>query len=192
MTTFIPGKPVVSFETKKGDTALIRYPQWEDLPQLTEFINELSAEDTYILFSGEAISEEDEVDFLLDWYKRMEFGDGIYLVCVVREMIVCVCEIRRYESDRRRGEHVATLGLSVRASFRGDGIGKTLAQAALEEAQQHLEGLRMITLRVFADNITAIELYKKLGFVEVGRLPGAFKYKDSYQDRLEMALVMVQ
>ena len=191
MSQFIPGQPVVSFFLESSDEeVVIRYPRWEDLHDLHAFINELSAEDTFISFSGEEISLEDEADFLLNWYKRMEFGDGVYLVCELREKIVGACEISRNEEDRARGEHVGVMGLSVAKSARRAGIGENLARATIEEARQVISDLRIIKLRAFAENAPAIALYTKLGFVEAGRLPGVVKYHGEFQDRVEMCLLI--
>jgi RimJ/RimL family protein N-acetyltransferase len=154
MSQFIPGQPVVSFFLESSDEeVVIRYPRWEDLHDLHVFINELSSEDTYISFSGEEISLEEEADFLLNWYKKMEFGDGVYLVCELHEKIVGACEISRNEEDR-----------------------------------QTISDLRIIKLRAFAENAPAIALYSKLGFVEVGKLPGVVKHADVYLDQVEMCL----
>ena len=39
---------------------VIRYPKWEDLEELTRYINKLSSEDTFVTFSGEEIKKEEE------------------------------------------------------------------------------------------------------------------------------------
>ncbi len=188
MTVFSPGKPVVSTESKTGSPILVRYPQWEDLYNLQDFINTISAEDTYITFSGEHISLESEADYLLNWYKCMELRCGVCLVCESGENIIAQCGIEIDESDRERGKHVGVLGLSVAKEFRGQGVGETLIRASIEEARQHIENLRIIRLRVFAENTPAIQLYKKVGFIEAGRIPGVVQYKGEYLDRLEMYL----
>jgi len=189
-TSFIPGAPVVQFETKTGAEVLVRYPRWEDLPQLLQFINSLSAEDTYVALSGEQLTFEEEADFLLNWFKRMEFGDGVYLVCESDEHIVGGCGIERVESDRTRGEHVGSFGLSIAKEFRGQGLGENLSKAAIEEAKTNMPNLQIITLTAFAENIPAVTLYKKLGFIETGRMPGGYKYKKKYQDKTEMCLML--
>jgi L-phenylalanine/L-methionine N-acetyltransferase len=187
-TSFIPGAPVVQFQTKDGRDVLVRYPKWEDLVQLQEFINTLSSEDTYISFSGEQLSLEDEADFLLNWFKRMEFGDGVYLVCEHREKIIGACGIERVDADRARGEHLGSFGLSIAQEFRGQGVGESLSNAVLEEAKMRMDNLRIVKLTVFTENTPAVSLYKKLGFIEYGKIPGAVLYKGEYQSRTEMYL----
>lgn len=43
-------------ETSKGNHILIRYPSKEDAQAMTDYINKLSKEQTYISFQGEEIS----------------------------------------------------------------------------------------------------------------------------------------
>jgi [ribosomal protein S18]-alanine N-acetyltransferase len=57
---------------------------------------------------------------------------------------------------------VHELGMSILAEFRGQGWGRRLVEAALDEAR--VEGIRKVELEVFPDNARAIALYASLGF----------------------------
>jgi ribosomal protein S18 acetylase RimI-like enzyme len=46
--------------------------------------------------------------------------------------------------------------------------------------------IKIITLRVFSTNKSAIDLYKKIGFKVVARLPKRNYYKGKYVDDLVM------
>jgi hypothetical protein len=50
MSNFIPGKVIKTFITKKDTEVTIRYPKWEDLDEMTRYINEISKEDTFVTF----------------------------------------------------------------------------------------------------------------------------------------------
>lgn len=63
------------------------------------------------------------------------------------------------------------LGILVSRERRGRGIGTELLREAFAWARQH--GIPELTLGVFPHNAAAINLYAKLGFVEVGRLEGS-------------------
>lgn len=53
-------------------------------------------------------------------------------------------------------------------------------------------GYEQLELGVFSDNSSALHLYQKLGFQEVGRMPNAFKLPDgSYSDEIMMVLPFV-
>lgn len=82
--------------------------------------------------------------------------------------------------------HGAGLGLSVHDDYHGRGVGTALMQALTECADGSL-GLRRIELTVFVDNLPAIALYRKFGFVEEGR-SRAYAMRDGMlADALHMA-----
>jgi ribosomal protein S18 acetylase RimI-like enzyme len=60
------------------------------------------------------------------------------------------------------------LGLTVLKAYRRIGLGEALLRTGLEWSRA--QGIRKVRLGVFATNESAIALYKKLGFVEEGRL----------------------
>jgi len=85
-------------------------------------------------------------------------------------------------------EHVwHVTGLAVDPAAEGQGVGRALMEALIDEARAH--GGRRITLRVFAPNERAQRLYRRLGFELEGTLRGEFKVgDDEYVDDLMMAL----
>jgi len=90
-------------------------------------------------------------------------------------------------SNRRAVQHVATLGMSVSADARGQGVGGALVEAALEWATEH--GFTRIELYVYARNAPAIALYEKHGFVTEGRRKHFIRSGDEFLDDLVMARV---
>lgn len=186
--SFIPGKVVKTFTTKSGQEAVLMYPRWEHLHQLLEYINTLSREDTYIRFSGEQLTLQDEAEYLASIFVAMELQRKVYLYCMVDHQLVGVCEVGKIPELQARGQHMARLGITVAQGFRGQGIGEELAKATLTEAREHLAGLRSVLLECFVTNTPALNLYRKLGFVEVGRIPEYLKHGDTYVDEVQMVL----
>ncbi|VVP15785.1 Mycothiol acetyltransferase [Pseudomonas fluorescens] len=87
---------------------------------------------------------------------------------------------------REKARHKATLfGMYVSAKARQRGLGYTLVQAALTEAQDH-QGLRLVQLTVTAGNDAAINLYKRCGFIQFGLEPMAVRVGEEYFDKLHM------
>lgn len=81
--------------------------------------------------------------------------------------------------------HIATI--AVHPDFRRQGIGRLLLKTALEAAAA--EGAKSGLLEVRAGNLAAQELYKRFGFVEVGRRPKY--YKDNGEDAVLMTLARI-
>lgn len=87
-------------------------------------------------------------------------------------------------SPRRR--HVAAVGMSVRDDWQGRGIGSALLKTAVERADRWMNVLR-IELTVFVDNVAAIALYRRHGFVVEGT-HRAYALRDGvYVDAYAMA-----
>ncbi len=84
------------------------------------------------------------------------------------------------------GSHVANASFAVAPAARGLGVGRALALQALLEAERL--GYRAMQFNlVVATNQAAIELWRSLGFDEVGRLPEAFRLRgERYVDALVM------
>jgi putative acetyltransferase len=82
-----------------------------------------------------------------------------------------VGHIGLYRKDGRLA-YGAGLGMTVHDDFQGMGIGTTLTHAALDLADNWLN-LKRVELTVFVDNLRAIGLYERCGFIIEGTL-GAF------------------
>ncbi|MDQ2935223.1 MAG: GNAT family N-acetyltransferase, partial [Chloroflexota bacterium] len=83
-------------------------------------------------------------------------------------------------------DHMGTLSISVAASWRDVGIGGALMQAALDWARQR--GLAKVALGVFPDNLRAIAVYERAGFVREGLRRRQYRDgDDSFRDELLMA-----
>jgi ribosomal protein S18 acetylase RimI-like enzyme len=84
-------------------------------------------------------------------------------------------------------KHCGALGMGVLAAYRSRGIGKQLLAATLAHARRN--GITRIELEVRADNLDAIKLYERVGFVHEGRKRNSMRFNGTYFDSLAMALV---
>lgn len=178
---FEPGKIIKTCTSRKGKEIVIRYPQWEDLNEMLRFINELSAEDTYITYSGETISKDEEIDWLAKVLKDLEKKNGSFIYAFDGKIMVGSCAVSRRE---KRKEHVGRIGISVAKEYREEGVGAALFETILSEAKDL--GFTIVDLEVYGTNDRAYNLYKKFGFIEAGRAPGMVRYKDSFLEEIWM------
>ncbi len=81
--------------------------------------------------------------------------------------------------------HVGTLGMGVLSKYRGKGIGKQLLQTAIHHAHTK-NSIEKVELEVFSSNTSAVELYKKYGFVIEGERVKARKLDGQYDNILLM------
>jgi RimJ/RimL family protein N-acetyltransferase len=85
----------------------------------------------------------------------------------------------------KQTRHVASLGMAVDEFWRGKGVGSALLAEALSWAEW--AGVEKVALTVYPHNQRAINLYKKFGFSEEGRLSGHSKKASGYEDEIVMA-----
>ena len=78
--------------------------------------------------------------------------------------------------------HIANASYAVDSRCRGKHIGEQLVRDCLAQAKEH--GFKLMQFNaVVENNIHARHLYERLGFVQLGTIPGGFKMKDgSYQN----------
>lgn len=74
-----------------------------------------------------------------------------------------------------RGAHIATASFMVSAASRGTGVGRALCEYVIARARESgYAGMQFNA--VVSTNTSAIALYRDLGFVTIGTVPGAFDH----------------
>ena len=66
--------------------------------------------------------------------------------------------------------HTGVLGIVIAEPYRGDGLGELMVREALRRARAF--GITLVELTAFENNARARALYRKVGFKEVGIVPG--------------------
>jgi len=176
------GRVVKTFTSKKGHEVVIRYPRWEDLDDLTTYINELSQEDTFIEFSKEAVTKESEARYLSSNFCAIEKGDMIQLFLFVDRKFAGNCAVTR---GIRRRAHVGEIGIAVSKNFREEGIGTVFLETLIEEIKK-MKGITVLTLTCYENNPRALHVYEKLGFQKVGVVPGAIAFHGEFVGEVMM------
>lgn len=170
---------------KDGRRATIRSAQISDAEGVLEQIKSVFAEREYTV----TIIDDDMSDFTVDkekeWInKHIEQPGHLFIVAEVDGRIVGSADL--HNGNRKRIQHVGTLGITVIKDFRGLGVGKALMEALLNWALDN-PLIEKIGLEVFDVNKPAIELYNKLGFIEEGRKAKGIKLgQGSYVDSILM------
>jgi RimJ/RimL family protein N-acetyltransferase len=110
--------------------------------------------------------------------------DAAVFVAEAGEEIVGRLSVARDAHPASR--HVADLGLMVAASYRRQGVGTALLDAAVAWARQ--TGVHKLELHVFPHNEAAIALYEKYGFRREGYRHAHYRRENGYVDAILMAL----
>ena len=170
------------FAARDGTVVVFREPRPSDAKLLMDFINAFVAEPMSGLLINKRVRLKEEKAWLRGWLADIRSRKGVMLLVEADGRIQGNCTVSRLVW---KSSHMADAGIALSKDFRGRGIGEALMKETIELARKRMSGLEMIQLKAFDYNERALELYKKLGFVVVGRVPRANKEgKDYYDDVL--------
>ena len=97
-------------------------------------------------------------------------------VAVLRNTDRLLGMYRLLPNQRDRGSHVANASFMVSPAAQGVGIGKLLGRHCLEQAR-NTGFLAMQFNYVVSTNVSAVLLWKRLGFSVIGTLPRAYRHQ---------------
>lgn len=181
-----PDEIMKRFTAKNGRDVILRTPKWEDLDDLLDYINSLAEEDLDVLPERRKMTREEEANWLEHKLAEMEKGKAIDIVAEVDGRVVANSEVN---VNKRARSHVGELAIGIRLGYRDMGIGNEIMKTLIEESRK--AGLKVLMLRVFANNDRAKHLYEKVGFKETGRIPKGINRKNKYIDDIIMTLNLV-
>jgi RimJ/RimL family protein N-acetyltransferase len=175
----------VSKTTKSGLKLTFRTPMPGEGKDLLETMREVMRESEHLLTEPDEFkyTVEQEESLIRDY---LEHPDKLLVVPEIEGKIAGMLNFS--VGHRRRIAHQGDLGISLRAQYRGRGVGRLLMEEFLKwaHANPRLETAR---LRVHARNEGAFALYRALGFREEGReLKGAKLGPGNYDDVILMAV----
>ncbi len=165
---------------KDGRAALIRRAEPTDAEALLDAVNEVGAEQVYIMTERIRYTVAEEADML----RKLDPQRTLFLVAIVDRKLVGSADIER--GRQSKNAHTASLGISLRKTVRGQGLGRAMMEELLRWAKE--ERVRKVTLSVFATNESALALYRQLGFTEEARLRGQVILSGRPVDEVVMAL----
>ncbi len=169
---------------KTGEILNIRKATPDDAIEIINYADKVSRESDNISYGpGEfRMTIEQEQNYIKS---LKDSKNCIMILGLIKKQIVSVASLTG--GKRKRREHLASLGITVRKPFWRQGIGREMSKFLINWAQQS-NFIRKINLSVRIDNIGAIELYKQLGFNEVGILTRVLKINEEFYDALMMGL----
>ena len=160
---YIQGLPI--------DGITLRSPEERDAEAMIALLKQVFGETPYLLRTPEefGLSVEDERKWLR---AREDDPRGAFIVAWDGDRPVGTVSVMEV-SPLSRLRHRSRLGICLLKAYWGRGVGTRMMETALE-------------LEVDAENERAIALYRRFGFEEYGRLPGATRRDGQFFDELLM------
>ena len=168
-----------AFTSKSGTDVILRPLQWSDLDDVLTLINELVEEEAMI-GQDKPTTRDQQVDRQAETMKDVESNRSVVIIAEADGKAVGMANARKRGG---RLSHTAGLGVFVQGTYRDQGIGSEMMKEL--EAQAKRVGVEVLYLEVYSIS-PAVELYRRLGYTEYGRLPGGIKYRGEYVDMISM------
>ena len=160
----------------------IRPATLDDAEGVLEVLNSVVQERKYSSFDR-ILTVEEERQFIASLGER----SGLF-VAELEGRIIGFQTIEPFAAYTPAMDHVGIMGTFVHADFRGQGIGRQLAEASFKFAQE--TGYEKAVIYVRASNEAAQEFYQKLGFVPKGTLAKQVKIDGEYEDVVFMEMFL--
>jgi len=170
MNPFLKGKQIYLRAIALSD-ATEEYVQWINDPEVTKGLV------TGVYPSG--------IEELRDYIKSVISDNNTIMMAVCDHDDVHIGNIKLDRFDHIA--KTAELGLMIgNRNYWGKGIGSEMCELILKYAFKELN-LRKVSLTVYGNNLAAIKLYQKLGFIIEGTLKKHVFAEGDYHDKLWMS-----
>ena len=174
---------------KDGRTLILRDPTLDDAQEMVDYLKIVGGETDYLLADEngiEGLTLEGEKSWITG---TLSAPNTKMFVGTIDGEIVLVCDVRA--AGRPRIAHVGGVAISIKRDYWRLGIGSIAMQAMIDFAKS-TNFLRTLSLEVREGNERAIALYKRFGFVEVGRHKARINVRGTYYDEILMDLDLTE
>ncbi len=183
--SFNEGKIIRKFSVQ-GRKVIFRYPKRTDAPGMLGYINSMIDERTFISKQKKATMAE-ERKWLKEKLENLRKGSEITICVEIDGRYAGSGHLRAkpYEGEK----HVVNLGIGLLKDFRDLGIGSMLLET-MEKIAKGLMKANIIELDCFSINSRGLHVYRKSGYAEAGRIPGAINHYGKHCDKVIMFKVL--
>ncbi len=171
-----------TFTTKLNRSIIIREAISKDCKKLLALkLQYLKETNSIPLFDYEYTNSIAEEETLIKKYQKER--NSTLLVAENNGQIIGNIDLTG--SWRKKMQHTAVIGMGIHTDWQNQGVGTLFLQNVIDWAIEN-QILKNLWLEVYSTNTAGIELYKKIGFQESGRIPGFFHENETYIDKITM------
>lgn len=175
----------MEFILKDNKKVVVRDAVQNDAKNLIDYMHKVNIESKNLM--------REPAEFILTIQQEKEFitnainsNDACFIIALDSHLIISSAGF--HGKSLSRVKHRVSLGISVLNDYQGLGIGTIIMNVLIAKAIE-LKKTKM-DLEVRIDNIVAIKLYEKLGFVKEGIIKNGFFVENKYVDLLIMGKIL--
>jgi RimJ/RimL family protein N-acetyltransferase len=171
---------------KDGKEVIVRRAEKKDARQMIDFYNFVGGETDFLSFGKDDFKKNlhEYENYVEDIKKEL---NSVILLAIAEGEIIGIATINSNQKTRTR--HVGVLGIVIKKSCWGLGLGRILMNLLIDWAKSN-NITKKITLLTNESNRKAIELYKKVGFIEEGLLKNDNYINGVYFNTVIMGLIL--
>ncbi len=159
-------------ELEDGTLVTLRLMEARDAERVQEFFAQLSPDDR--LFLKYDLTRPEVMAVFAAGRHTVGYQQALMVLAEHEGHIAGIGSLRRHDPDWT--DHVGEIWLVVAADFRRKGLGRVLARTILDLAVA--AGLEKIVAEMPADQLGAVEVFQRFGFVREGLLKNYVKTAD--------------
>lgn len=171
--------------SRNGKLITLREATIDDAPELLKVVRSYIEESEFIPYAkGEfRMTLEQEREWIQAFIDQ---DNSLLLLATCDGNILGKISVNGLQRQMMR--HRAMLGIGLLNEWRNEGIGSALMNAVVEWSRKN-PTLEFLSLETYASNTRGQQVYRKLGFKEVGRQEKYIKTSaDKYEDNVIMSL----
>jgi RimJ/RimL family protein N-acetyltransferase len=164
--------------SKNGARVVLQSPRSSQAAEIIDYVKLVMSQSEYLLTDADefTVTIEQQIERI---HAFQQHADKLIILATIDGQIVGLTDFSC--GTRRKITHQGAFGMTVHPSYQNQGIGRMMLGSLLEWAKSNPR-IETVRLRVHAKNLSAISLYKGLGFIEEGVEKRGVRYRNGEYD----------
>lgn len=174
-----------TFRAKNGQEISLRPAEPEDSCEIIDTIRSNAQERSFVLMEqyGKSVAGERTYIAGLDRSRNL-----LLIAAAGPEVVGCLAALQAHEGRREETAHILNVGLHLKETHRGIGIGSQMLGYVIDWARQR--GFTKLEASIFTTNKSSLRLFSNAGFAEEGIRHKRIRIGREYIDEVLMGKVL--
>jgi RimJ/RimL family protein N-acetyltransferase len=173
------------FKAKNGQEITLRPAEIDDSCAIINAVRSTALERSYVLMEHYGRNSESEKEYI----SGLDRGRNLLVVAVAEADVVgCLAALQADAGRWESTSHILHLGLHLRETYRGLGIGSEML--AYAEAWALQQGFKKLEASIFTGNKRSLHLFNRAGFTEEGVRKVRVRVGNDYLDEVLVGKIL--